>query len=429
MYPSLRDLRGRRADHLPGGQRWWRPVVTANVAFLGLTSLLTDISSEMVTSVIPLFLTFQLGFSPLSLGIFNGAFQATSALAALAGAAYADRHRRFKEVAGIGYGISAVMKIGLVAARHSWVPATALLYADRGGKGLRTAPRDALLSLSAVPGHVGEAFGVHRAMDTVGAVAGPLVAFALLSLAPDSYSTIFVASFWIALVGLAVLVLFVENRSSATPAPTGRTVALRTAVSLLRLPDVRRLVLAGGVLRLATIGDALVYLTFQRRSSMETRFFPLLYVGTAIGYVLLALPMGRLADRLRPARVFLAGQVMLLGVDVVLLRTDPGPTAMVVMLASLGIYYAATDGVLAAVASSVLPDQSRASGLALLGAVLAGAELVGSVVFGALWQWRGPGFAVGVFLVGLLVALVAGFGLLRPLLAAGPAAGAIEAPR
>ena len=220
VYPSLKDVRDGR-DPSPAPRVWWKPAVTPNVVALGFTSFFTDISSEMVTSIVPLFLTFHLGFSQLQLGLFNGAYSALAAVAAIVGSAIADRHRRYKEVAGVGYAVSAVAKVGLIAARSSWIPATALLYADRAGKGLRTAPRDVLISDSALPGRRGEAFGVHRTLDTAGALAGPFLAYLILTAAPGSYGSIFTTSFWIAMIGLAILVLFVRN-PRRRERPTGR---------------------------------------------------------------------------------------------------------------------------------------------------------------------------------------------------------------
>jgi MFS family permease len=428
VYPSLKDVRDGK-DPSPAPRVWWKPAVTPNVVALGFTSFFTDISSEMVTSIVPLFLTFHLGFTQLQLGIFNGAYLALAALAAIVGSAIADRHRRYKEVAGVGYAMSAAAKVGLIAARNSWIPATSLLYADRAGKGLRTAPRDALISDSALPGRRGEAFGVHRTLDTAGALAGPFLAYVILSAAPGSYGSIFTTSFWIAMIGLAILVLFVRNPSPRRVRATGAPrPSVRTAFALLRLPQFRRLVIAGVALSTVTIADALVYLTFQQRSDMMTRYFPLLFVGTAAVYVVFALPMGRLADRVGPARVFLGGQVMLAGVDLALLQSNPGPAALLVMLASLGLYYAATDGVLAAFATGILPEERRASGLAVLNASMAIGGLVASVVFGALWGWKGSSFAVTTFLIGLVGALLVAAILLRPMLRS-PHAGPRSAPR
>jgi MFS family permease len=414
MYVSLKALRGRARE---SASPWWRPVVTANVVYLGLTSMMTDVSSEMVNSVVPLFLTFQLGFSRIQLGVFNGAYQALAAFTALFGGALADRYRRYKEVAAVGYGVSAATRLGLLAARNAWLPATGMLYADRAAKGLRTAPRDALIGYSAVPGHTGEAFGVHRALDTAGALGGPLLAFAILSAVPGSYSSIFRSSFWIALVGCGLLMFFVRNPPPGSIQSSRRSISMRSALGLLGRSDYRRLVIAGAALSLVTIADALIYLAFQQRSSMTTRFFPLLYVGTALAYLFLALPMGRLADRIGPTRVFLGGQALLVLVDTMLLKTDPGSIALVVMLTALGTYYAATDGILAVIATGILPEDQRASGLALLDGVMALMAFAASAIFGAVWQWKGVTFVVTVFLGGLLITLLAALVLLRPLLA------------
>ena len=177
----------------------------------------------------------------------------------------------------------------------------------------------------------------------------------------------------------------------------------------------RRVLATGTALSLVTISDALVYLTFQQRTSMSLRYFPLLFAGTATVYVVLALPFGRLADRVGAARVFMAGQVLLVAVDLVLLQTEPGAAALIVLLVALGVYYAATDGVLAALASSILPVDVRTSGLTFLGSAMGLAQFAASVVFGALWGWKGPTVAVEVFGAGLVVALFLGAALLRPI--------------
>src|SRR5262249_29790786 len=144
----------------------------------------------------------------------------------------ADRLARHKEVAFLGYALSAVCKVGLLAVGSAWGLLAAVVIVDRTGKGIRTAPRDALISLSSDKSQLGLAFGVHRALDTIGAMIGPLIAFALLALLPNAFDAVFVVSLSFALIGLGVLGLFVQNRAVALPgAPKP---SLRSAVGLLQ---------------------------------------------------------------------------------------------------------------------------------------------------------------------------------------------------
>jgi hypothetical protein len=196
------------------------PAVGRTVLLLGLTSFFTDISSEMVATVLPLYLVFGLGFSPLAFGVVDGLYQGAATLVRLAGGLGADRWRRHKEVAVAGYGLSAIAKLGLLLAGGVWGAIAAAILVDRTGKGIRTAPRDALISLSVSPAALGTAFGVHRALDTAGAMLGPLLAFVLLSLAPGAYDAVFVVSFCMALVGLGVVTLFVDGHTGSS-LPTG----------------------------------------------------------------------------------------------------------------------------------------------------------------------------------------------------------------
>src|SRR5262249_9176696 len=149
---------------------------------------------------------------------------------------------------GIGYGLSALCRVGLFLAGSAWTGLAAVVLVDRLGKGLRTAPRDALISLSSSPPALGAAFRVHRALDTCGAMLGPLVAFGLLALIPNAFDAVFVASFCAALVGLAVLVLFVEDQTA--PIRGGRAASLSITAGLLQAPRFRSLLLAGVVLSL-----------------------------------------------------------------------------------------------------------------------------------------------------------------------------------
>lgn len=388
-------------------------LVSRNVLLLGLTSLFTDISSEMVTTILPLYLVFGLGLSPLAFGVVDGLQQGSSALVRVVGGFAADRLRRYKEVAAIGYGLSAVCKLGMLAAGSSIGAISSVVFLDRTGKGIRTAPRDALISLSTPRDQLGTAFGVHRTLDTAGALLGPLVAFALLGLVPGAYDSVFVVSFAFALVGFAILTTFVENRPPGAVEPAERP-SLKTAAGLLRIRRFRLLVVVGAGLALATMSDSFVYLTLQRRIDFDLRLLPLLFVGTAFVYMLLATPVGRLADSVGRGRVFVGGYVLLAGVYAALLLPTIGLPALLVVLLLFGGYYAATDGVLMALASHLLPAGLRASGLALVVTATSLARLVASIVFGAVWAAAGIHAAIVTFGIALAVAtLVAAAALVR----------------
>jgi MFS family permease len=378
--------------------------VSSTVLFLGLTSLFTDVSSEMVSTILPMYLVLSLQLSPLQFGVVDGLYQGVAAFVRVCGGFAADRWHRHREVAGAGYGLSAICKLGLLAVGGAWIAIAAVIVADRIGKGIRTAPRDAMISLSTPRSELATAFGVHRALDTAGAMIGPLVAFGLLAAVPGGFDVIFVTSFCVALVGLGVLVLFVRS-----PRPEGVAesppYSFRAVVGLLVAPRFRMLVIAGAGLSLATISDGFVYLTLQRRLDLNTGLFPLLYVATALVYLVLAVPVGRLADRVGRVPVFLGGYAVLLGVYATLLLPAAGVPMLIGCLVLLGVSAAATDGVLMAVTSSMLPDHLRASGLAMVTTATSLARLLASVLFGVLWTVGGVELAVTMFLTGLFVAI------------------------
>jgi MFS family permease len=417
MYTTIREqLPGRDKATAPSSSgRRWLPRVSPTVYFLGLVSLLTDISSEMVSSILPLYLVLGLGFSPLQFGVIDGLYHGVSALVKLAGGYSADRWRRYKEVAALGYGMSALAKIGLVAAGGAWGAIAVVIAFDRTGKGIRTAPRDALVSLSTPREDLGTAFGVHRAMDTFGALLGPIIAFSLLAFLPQRFDVLFYVSFLFALLGVLALVLFVENREPGTePTATKPKVTLRDAGRLLREPSFRSLTVIAALLAVMTVSDGFLYLVVHQRSGLPMGVFPMLFVATALVYMILAVPAGRLADRFGRGRVLFVGYTLLVAVYVLLMLPGSGGAAeLALFLLLFGAYYAATDGVLMALASGLLSAPLRASGLALLTTGTAAARLSSSILFGALWAGVGQQPAMAVFMVGMAFSLAAAAILLR----------------
>ncbi len=388
-------------------------MATRNVVLLGLTSLFTDVSSEALTAVLPLYLMLELRMTPLQIGLLDGLYQGASALVRVAGGLLADAGQRYKAVALVGYAVSALCKVGLLLVGAAWTPIATLLMLDRLGKGLRTGPRDALITLSSDPARLGEAFGVHRTMDSVGAALGPLLAFAVLALAPGAYDAVFVASFAAAVLGLAVLALFVENRTGR-PRPSSTPTFTRTRLgAAMRSPRFRALLAAGSLLGVLTTTDALIYLLLQQRGAVPPMVFPLFFVGTATVYLLLATPFGRLADRWGRHRVFIGGHTLILGIYALLLATTLPVAAVVACVALLGGYYAATDGVLAALTSTVLQEDNLTTGLGLVGTAAALSRLLAASLFGALWSWRGPNAALVVFAGGLALAAMMAAALLQ----------------
>jgi MFS family permease len=418
MYVTLRD---RPAGGEPTGPRVKQRVATT-VVLLGVVSMFTDISSESVSAVLPIYLTTVLGMSALAYGFIDGIYQGVSAVVRLLGGWIADRFDHPKWVAVVGYGVSAVSRVFLIPAQ-TFGAITGVITADRLGKGLRTAPRDALIAASSPPDALGRAFGVHRTLDTFGALVGPLMAFGILYVVPADYRSVFVASLATALVGFGVLLLLVpdlrpgrRSRAEATAEkPPGRV-----SLQLLRTPQVGKLVIAAGILGLLTVGDGFLYLELAQQDSLATTYFPLLYVGTNFAYLALAVPFGRLADRIGRTKVYIGGYVALLVSYLFASGPLSGPASLVGCLLLLGAYYAATDGVLAALAARISATSVRTSGIATAQTVVAVARFASSLMFGLMWTQLGRVGALWIMTVALTVAIPIAALLLRGVDRAAP---------
>lgn len=407
MYLSLKDRPG--ADKATTAQRIRRVAVPTTVILLGTVSLLTDISSEMVNAVLPMYLTAKVGLGLLAYGFVDGLYQGVSAFLRIAGGYLGDRARRPKWVAVAGYGASAVSRILMLPAAGLWA-ITGVITMDRLGKGLRTAPRDSMIAETTEPEQLGRSFGVHRAMDTVGAMLGPLAAFGLLIWLPDDYNSIFVVSFGVAVVGVAVLLLLVPDiRTRAVAGTKSRAAILKAAVA----PGLRKPLVAFGILSLLTVGDGFLYLSLQQRDQLAVKTFPLLYVGTNLAFLALAIPLGRLADRIGRSKVLVGGHVALLIAYLCAGGPFSGSAMTLSTLLFLGIFYASTDGVLSALVSRIAPAEGRGSAIASAQTVVVLARFASSVAFGGLWTWIGPERALLLAAAALVVTLPVAAWLLR----------------
>ena len=398
--------------------------IPGTVFALGAVSLLTDISSEMVTAFLPVYLLFTLQLTYVQFGLLDGIYTGATALLRLVGGYVADRLERPKAVALAGYGLSAVTKLAFPAASSSTLGIGTLLSVDRAGKGLRTAPRDALISLAAPPDRLGAAFGVHRTMDTIGAMIGPLVTFLILTHLGTAGGPVFTISFMFALLGVIVLVFFVRDETPAHIAAAARranaatrkaTVSVRAGLRLLRERQLRRSVIAATLLGLATLSDAFLFVVVQKASGVGEHLLPLLPLGTAIVFLLAATPIGRLADRVGRWRVFFAGHVLLLGAYLLMVGPLDGLPLVFAGLALHGLFYAATDGVLSAHGGTLVPAHLRASGLAILQTGQALARLLSSVCFGVLLQYLEFDVALWIAITTLVGALLTVALVVRPM--------------
>ena len=350
------------------------------VVVLGIVSLLNDTASEMITPLLPVFLTATLGAGPAIVGLVEGVAEATASFLKLASGRFADRGVSAKGLVLGGYGVSNLCRplIGVAAA---WSTVLLLRFLDRVGKGLRTAPRDALIAAAAGPGGRGRAFGFHRSMDHAGAVVGPLLAFALLSAQAD-LEHVFLVS---AIPGVLVLLLLMfglpAGPSSAAIAPP----RFRWRELHGRL---RGLIVATGLLALASVPEVFVVL-WATQAGLPVAWVPLVWAAASLAKMLIAMPAGMWSDRLGRLPLLVGGWTA--RVSVLLLLASTAPDAIGVWI--LFIAYSATLAVTEPAERSLIGDHARecergtAYGLYhLVGGLLA---LPGAVCFGLLWQWFG----------------------------------------
>lgn len=365
----------------------------AAIWILGLVSLLMDVSSEMIHSLLPLFLIGTLGASATYVGLIEGLAEATALVVKVVSGSLSDALGRRKSLAVLGYALGAATKPVFALAGSVGMVLTARLL-DRVGKGIRGAPRDALVADLAPPGTRGAAFGLRQSLDTVGAVLGPLLGSALMLL----WANDFRAVFWVALLpgSLAVALLLFGVREPARPA---RQHAVGNPLRRERLRQLGRpywqVVAVGAVFTLARFSEAFLVLRAQQ-AGMRLALVPLVMVVMNVLYAATAYPFGRLADRFARSHLLALGLVVLIASDLILASAGGWP----VVLAGVvlwGIHMGMTQGLLAAMVADTAPADLRGTAFGMFNLVSGLAMLAASVIAGLLWDRLG---STATFLTG-----------------------------
>ena len=391
-----------------------RPPIPRTVWALGLVSLFMDLSSESIHALLPLFLTTTLGASVALVGLIDGVAEATASIAKVFSGYLSDRLRKRKALILLGYGLGALTK-PLFALAGSPAIVFGARFADRIGKGLRGAPRDALVA-DVTPSEIrGRAFGLRQSLDTVGAFAGPLLAIGLMSVFANDMRMVF----WIAVIPAGLAVACVLFGVEDAPAATAPTDVLMTSPPV-RLVDLKSLprafwsvTLIGVVFTLARFSEAFLILK-ANAGGLPLALAPLVLVVMNAVYALGAYPAGIWSDRVPPRRLFVWGLLALIAADLSLALL-PGLGGAFVGIALWGVHLALTQGLLAKLVADHAPADLRGSAFGAFNLMTGVAMLFASVIAGLVWDRFGSGmtFLVGAGLAVIALVIVCSGGLVR----------------
>jgi len=370
-----------------------------NIIILGITSLFTDISTEMVYPLLPLYLTLRLGASPAIVGLIEGIAESLASLLRVFSGYFSDRWRRRKPLAIFGYASSTVGKL-LLYFSTSWGWVLGGRITDRFGKGIRTAPRDALIAESSSYRH-GRAFGLHRAMDTLGAVLGIILAYYFLVSRRQDFSAIFLYSLIPAGMGVILLFLVREKISTFSSA---RLDFLRSWSRLDR--RLKAFLLVVFLFALGNSSNQFLLLR-ARNLGMDTPIILLLYLAFNLVYSLFSYPAGRLSDRIGRKTLLVTGY-LLYGIVYLGFAVVKTPHYLWLLFGSYGLYTGFTEGVEKALVADVAPENLRATIIGLHATLVGIGLFPASLVAGILWNIFG---APAPFYLGAILGFLAALGL------------------
>jgi MFS family permease len=370
----------------------WREI-PAGVWMLGLVSMFMDISSEMIHALLPLYLVTVLGTSTLTVGIIEGIAEAATSITKIFSGALSDYLGKRKLLATIGYGLAAITKPAFpLASSVGWL--VAARFVDRIGKGIRGAPRDALIADLTPKGSRGGAFGLRQSLDTIGAVLGPLLAIVFMA----AFANNFKAVFWIAVipafVSVAIIVFGVREPDRQPGRRSGP--ALFSRIEFARLNTTYWLVVSvATIFTLARFSEAFLLLRAQS-VGVPMAVVPAVMIVMNIVYALSAWPAGALSDQIGRYGMMTAGFALLILADLVLALGSSVSTVMI-GVALWGLHMGLTQGLLAALVADTAPGELRGTAFGVFYLVTGIATLAASIVAGALWDMVGP---AGTFLAG-----------------------------
>ena len=384
-----------------------------NVVAIGLVSLLNDSSSEIIYPLLPVFLSLTLGASPAVVGLIEGAAETASSLLKLFAGYFSDRRGRRKIFVVLGYGFANFARPFLAFATN-WHQVLVIRLADRVGKGIRTAPRDAMIADTVGVQERGLAFGFHRAMDHAGAVIGPLIGYLLVRLfvpnhdvpTAGDFAQIFLLASIPALAAVIVVILFVREPSIKKAEPAAATESLHLSLREFDT-NFKRFLLLVALFTLSNSSDAFLLLRAQT-AGVAIVTIPLLWAILHLSKVLSSLLCGDLSDRLGRRGLIATGWLLYAAVYVGFAFVGSTTTVWILFLI-YGIYFGLSEGVEKALVADLVPSHQRGTAYGLYNLAFGITVLPASLLMGGLWKWQGPEVA---FLVSAALGVTAALLLL-----------------
>lgn len=357
--------------------------LSENVFFSGLVSFFMDISSEMIYPLAPLFLANVLGVNKSMIGLIEGIAEATASLLKVFSGWFSDRIGRRKHLMLAGYAISTLSR-PLIALAGGWRQVLVSRFVDRLGKGIRTAPRDAIIAEATPKSHLGRAFSFHRSMDTMGAVAGPAIALMLLRLHHNNYRTVFWFSVIPGIIAVLIIAAFIRERRPTAAAP-----------SALLFPTFRHFdrmtlffILIATLFALGNSSDAFLILRAEQ-VGIPTVMIPAVYLLFNLVYSISAIPAGMAADRFGKKRIILSGFALFAGLyyGFAVVSTSVGVWILFVLY---GVFMGLTEGIQKAFLATIIPPDFKATGYGVYATATGLATLPASLIGGLLWDRVSP---------------------------------------